>query len=97
MKWTVGQQVTCNGVDWGLCQVRMSNENMVVIYCPRYEFVMSGSPFKLDQAGWQVAEVVAAPEQPREREVSHPQRGEKVVSFEQWRTGTRSPQPVPVP
>ncbi len=55
MTWNVGQQVVCDGVDWGLCQIRMSNDNMVVIYCPRHELVMSGNPVRLHEAGWRSA------------------------------------------
>jgi hypothetical protein len=30
----------------------MSNQHMVVIYCPRYEMVTTADPDKLELAGW---------------------------------------------
>jgi hypothetical protein len=83
MNWIVGQQVTCDGVDWGLCQVRMCNDKIVVIYCPRYELVMSGSPRQLIQAGWQAVERSV----PSDRPCDPQRRQSNVVNLEQWRTG----------
>jgi hypothetical protein len=55
MNWQEGQKVECEGLDWGPCYVTMSNQHMVVIYCPRYELVTTASPIQLEQAGWKVA------------------------------------------
>jgi hypothetical protein len=52
MNWEEGQRVECEGLDWGPCYVTMSNQHMVVIYCPRYEMVTTASPAQLEQAGW---------------------------------------------
>lgn len=52
MNWEEGQRVECEGLDWGPCYVTMSNQHMVVIYCPRYEMVTTASPVQLEQAGW---------------------------------------------
>ncbi|GAB4386077.1 MAG: hypothetical protein Kow00121_51980 [Elainellaceae cyanobacterium] len=52
MQWQEGQRVECDGLDWGSCYVTMCNKNMVVVYCPRYEIVTTGSPTQLEQAGW---------------------------------------------
>ncbi|MBF2047213.1 MAG: hypothetical protein EDM05_024770 [Leptolyngbya sp. IPPAS B-1204] len=52
MNWEEGQTVECEGLDWGPCYVTMSNQHMVVIYCPRYEMVTTASPNQLEQAGW---------------------------------------------
>jgi hypothetical protein len=52
MNWQEGQQVECKGLDWGSCYVTMSNHNMVVIYCPRYEIVTTATPAQLEEAGW---------------------------------------------
>jgi hypothetical protein len=96
MTWNVGQHVICNGVDWGVCQVRMSNDNMVVIYCPRHELVMSGSPVRLYQAGWRTAiaqdhrhdlashHLTDLPSDPRPPEPSN------VVCLERWKNGDRT-------
>jgi hypothetical protein len=52
MNWQEGQRVECEGLDWGPCFVTMSNQHMVVIYCPRYEMVTTADPDKLALAGW---------------------------------------------
>jgi hypothetical protein len=52
MNWEEGQKVECEGLNWGACYVTMSNQHMVVIYCPRYEMVTTASPRQLEQAGW---------------------------------------------
>lgn len=52
MDWQEGQRVECEGLDWGPCYVTMSNQQMVVIYCPRYEMVTTARPTQLEQAGW---------------------------------------------
>lgn len=56
MNWEEGQRVECEGMDWGPCYVTMSNQHMVVIYCPRYEMVTTASPAQLEQAGWKTAQ-----------------------------------------
>lgn len=55
MNWKEGQHVECEGLDWGPCFVTLSNQQMVVIYCPRYEMVTTADPDKLEQAGWKAA------------------------------------------
>jgi hypothetical protein len=55
MNWEEGQRVECEGLDWGPCYVTMSNQQMVVIYCPRYELVTTANPAQLEQAGWKFA------------------------------------------
>lgn len=55
MSWEEGQRVECEGLDWGPCYVTMSNQQMVVVYCPRYELVTTASPAQLEQAGWKSA------------------------------------------
>lgn len=52
MKWQEGQRVQCEGLNWGLCYVTMTNEHMVVVYCPQYEIVITGSPEQLEEVGW---------------------------------------------
>jgi hypothetical protein len=54
MNWQEGQRVECEGLDWGPCFVTMSNQHMVVIYCPRYEMVTTANPDKLELAGWKI-------------------------------------------
>lgn len=56
MHWEVGQRVVCDAADWGPCHVTMSSERLVVVYCPRYELVTTGSPEQLERAGWRLAE-----------------------------------------
>jgi hypothetical protein len=34
----------------------MCNNNMVVIYCPRYEIVTTATPSQLEQAGWRTVQ-----------------------------------------
>ena len=55
MNWQEGQKVECEGLNWGPCYVTMSNQNMVVIYCPRYEMVTTANPNQLEEAGWKTA------------------------------------------
>lgn len=53
MNWQEGQRVECTGLNWGICYVTMTNLNMVVVYCPQHDIVVTGSPEQLEQAGWQ--------------------------------------------
>jgi hypothetical protein len=69
MNWQEGQRVECEGLNWGPCYVTMSNQHMVVIYCPRYEMVTTADPKQLEQAGWK----------------SSSPSSEKVVWMENWR------------
>jgi hypothetical protein len=52
MNWQEGQRVECAELNWGTCYVTMTDPNMVVIYCPQHDIVMTGSPEHLEQAGW---------------------------------------------
>jgi len=54
--WNVGQRVECGSLDWGPCYVTMSSEQLVVVYCPRYEIVTTGNQAQLERAGWKMAE-----------------------------------------
>lgn len=73
MNWQEGQRVECEGLDWGPCYVTMSNQAMVVIYCPRYKIVTTADPTQLEMAGWKVASQ---------------DRG-KVIWLENWQNVTR--------
>lgn len=84
MNWEEGQKVECDGLNWGACYVTMSNQHMVVIYCPRYEMVTTASPVKLEQAGWKIIGSKANASKP------------KVVWMENWKTSERhNCEPVP--
>lgn len=86
----------CDNADWGTCYVRMSNENMVVIYCPQYELVMSGSPVQLQRAGWRpLVESLDISETLENDRASTFVPTSNVISFEQWRKGERPSRPVP--
>lgn len=52
MKWQEGQRVECASSNWGICYITMSNPDIVVIYCSRFEMVITGSPEQLELAGW---------------------------------------------
>jgi hypothetical protein len=84
----------------------MSNDNMVVIYCPRHEMVMSGNPVRLHQAGWRsaigqdYAYVNHTGHHPAES-TSSSEIGQadttNVICLERWKNGDRPPQEaVPV-
>lgn len=53
MKWQEGQRVECASLSWGACYVTMTSPEIVVVYCPQYDLVTTGSPEQLEQAGWQ--------------------------------------------
>jgi hypothetical protein len=73
MNWQEGQRVECEGLDWGPCYVTMSNQAMVVIYCPRYKMVTTADPAQLEMAGWKAAS----------------QDKGKVIWLENWQNATR--------
>lgn len=52
MIWQEGQRVECEGLNWGSCYITMTNEHMVVVYCPQYDIVTTGSPEQLEKVGW---------------------------------------------
>jgi hypothetical protein len=83
MNWEEGQRVECEGLDWGPCYVTMSNPQMVIVYCPRYELVTTASPTKLEQAGWKAIE-------PNVPYPAHqPTETHKVVSLNAWKKSSR--------
>lgn len=84
MNWQEGQRVECEGLNWGPCYVTMSNQHMVVIYCPRYEMVTTADPQQLEQAGW------------KSSSPSSDTSSDKVVWLENWRQTHRANlNPVP--
>lgn len=81
MNWQEGQRVECAGLDWGSCYVTMSNQNLVVVYCPRYEIVTTGSPAQLEQAGWKPMK----------------KSDQKIVQMSEWtRKDKRDRNPLPI-
>jgi hypothetical protein len=83
MNWEEGQKVECEGLNWGACYVTMSNQHMVVIYCPRYEMVTTASPTQLEQAGWKIVNSAKAAKS-------------KVVWMDAWKTSEQhNRNPIP--
>lgn len=84
MNWEEGQKVECDGLNWGACYVTMSNQHMVVIYCPRYEMVTTANPVQLEQAGWKIVSSKAKAS------------NSKVVWLDTWKTSERhNRNPIP--